>query len=278
MTIDYEQINPALAKFLEQLPAFYQLLDDTSYVLILDTEGTVVGYQIPAGSEPLQNIGDHFEDPSGGFDEVLRTGVRKYNYLPKEVMGTAFEGYLVPIMDGSEVAGVAVYPHSAAEKDAISSIAKEFKGAVEEIGTSVDDMIGGIAKVNDILGQITTQTESIGEDVKTAGTIVKNISGNAAHSNILALNATIEAARSGEAGRGFSVVASEMSKLANDSGASAKKISETLKLIEADIKVITDGVNTSDTVASENLDMTDTIREKLAKCLELAESLESSIK
>ena len=278
MSIDFEQINPAVKQILDVLPTYYQLLGDSAYVTVLDSEGTILGYQIPEGADPVYEVGAHFEDPSGGFDAVLATAEKKYNYLPDEVMGEAFEGYLVPIMDGSSVAGVVVYSHSAAEKKAITNIAGEFKTAVSEINTAIDDMIGGIEQVNNIIGDITTQAAGIGEDVKTAGGIVKNISGNAAHSNILALNATIEAARSGEAGRGFSVVASEMSKLANDSGASAKKISETLKLIDEEIKSISTGITSSDSVATDNLNKTVVIREKLEKCMKLAEDLNNSIK
>ncbi len=278
MGIDFEQVNPAIKKILDVLPTYYQLLGDSAYVTVLDAEGTILGYQIPEGAEPIEQIGDHFVDPSGAFNEVIETAQKKYNVLPKEAMGEAFEGYLAPIMDGSQVVGVIVYTHSAEEKAAIANIASEFKDAVNEINTSIDDMIGGIEQVNNILSDITSQASGIGEDVKTAGGIVKNISGNAAHSNILALNATIEAARSGEAGRGFSVVASEMSKLANDSGASAKKISETLKLIDEEIKSISAGITSSDSVATDNLNKTMAIREKLDKCMKLAEALNESIK
>jgi methyl-accepting chemotaxis protein len=50
--------------------------------------------------------------------------------------------------------------------------------------------------------------------------------------NILALNASIEAARAGEAGRGFTVVAHEFGKLANDSGAINDAIQKTLHQLD----------------------------------------------
>ena len=63
-------------------------------------------------------------------------------------------------------------------------------------------------------------------DVKTAriNEIVKVIQEVASQTNLLALNATIEAARAGDAGRAFSVVASEIGMLAEDASKWAKEI------------------------------------------------------
>lgn len=68
--------------------------------------------------------------------------------------------------------------------------------------------------------------------VDSIGDLAKVISGIAGQINLLSLNASIEAARAGEHGAGFSVVALEIGKLANETSSAVNRISDTISLVK----------------------------------------------
>ncbi len=89
-----------------------------------------------------------------------------------------------------------------------------------------------LGNMKQVLEQVETNSAmilSFNEQVQKIGGIIDVITNIAQKTNLLALNATIEAARAGEYGHGFAVVAEEVSKLADSTGASAGEIT---RLIE----------------------------------------------
>jgi methyl-accepting chemotaxis protein len=83
-------------------------------------------------------------------------------------------------------------------------------------------------------------TEKLINEGSEAIKLIENI---AKQSNLLGLNAAIESSRAGEYGKGFSVVAGEMRKLAQNSAESSKRISDALNQMSHSMKVIIDTIN-----------------------------------
>lgn len=83
---------------------------------------------------------------------------------------------------------------------------------------------------------IATIMEKLGDKTSEIGTMVDLITTIATQTNLLSLNASIEAARAGEHGKGFSVVAQEVKKLAEQSTASAQQIANIVTEVQTETK------------------------------------------
>jgi twitching motility protein PilJ len=106
--------------------------------------------------------------------------------------------------------------------------------ATERGGRAVRNTIAGMDGIREQIQDTSKRIKRLGESSQEIGEIVDLISDITEMTNVLALNAAIQAVSAGEAGRGFSVVAEEVQRLAERSAEATKQIGTLVKTIQGD--------------------------------------------
>ena len=115
-----------------------------------------------------------------------------------------------------------------------ADVARRTLTVTEQGAQAVRNTISGMDGIREQIQETSKRIKRLGESSQEIGEIVDLISDITEQTNVLALNAAIQAASAGEAGRGFSVVAEEVQRLAERSAEATKQIGALVKTIQSD--------------------------------------------
>lgn len=167
----------------------------------------------------------------------------------------------------------------------IGSIAASTQVAITSGLNSMDNLNEKTKSTTDITDNVIQTIKQLSVHSTNIGQIVNSINDIAEETNLLSLNASIEAARAGAAGKGFSVVANQIRKLADQCLVSAGKITNIVNEITIATKDAVSTAQTAEEIVDEQVDAVaatahsfQTLKQRIERLSDYLESIQNSSK
>jgi twitching motility protein PilJ len=179
---------------------------------------------------------------------------------------------------GSQVLGMArAINQVSASATESASVARASLAAAEKGQQAVHNAIAGMNEIREHIQETAKRIKRLGESSQEIGEIVELISDITEQTNVLALNAAIQAASAGEAGRGFTVVAEEVQRLAERSGEATKQIGAIVRTIQTDTQDAVSAMEKSTQGVVEGARLSDAAGQALTEIGEVSRRLATLI-
>jgi twitching motility protein PilJ len=152
-------------------------------------------------------------------------------------------------------------------------VARQSLDAAQKGAIAASNSIKGMNEIREQIQETSKRIKRLGESSQEIGEIVELISDITEQTNVLALNAAIQAASAGEAGRGFTVVAEEVQRLAERSGEATKQIAAIVKTIQTDTQDAVSAMESSTRGVVEGAKLSDAAGQALGEISSVSTNL-----
>jgi hypothetical protein len=257
---------------LEVAPILRDMLQEDMVVAVADTAKFL--YYCPGDTIDLKiRVGQQLkiEEP---LYRTIKDGKIYSEIVSREVFGVPFKSISYPIKNsmGKVIGGVGL-AKSLSRQVKVEEATENIFSSLQQTNASIEEIAAGSEKLSSTMNNIVKSVKSTEQKIKETDSILNLIKDISSQSNLLALNAAIEAARAGDAGRGFTIVAQEMRKLAQTSNESAKQISQTLLEMKNSIAQIVNEINSTSLIAESQAAATEEITATLEEITASSEVL-----
>ncbi|MDR3595853.1 methyl-accepting chemotaxis protein [Clostridium sp.] len=277
MFLDEKNENEFILDFLVKLaPALQSLMPLDCIIGVSDTEKLICSLSGKEIKLPTNNVGAKVTDDLP-VAKAIKSGKPQRMISPKEVLGISFEATAIPIFNSKgEVIGGVGLGIGLENREILIDNANLVAASSEQTLTTIGDLASSAGQLADQQSQLLQLAEEITEQIGETEKIIEIIRGVAHTSNMLGLNASIESARAGEHGKGFSVVAGEIRKMAENSSTAIKDVESILNKIKEKIKVIDKKIAETSTIGQKQAAATEELSSTMEELAKSASNLKKA--
>lgn len=277
MFLDEQNENEFILDFLVKLaPALQSLMPLDCIIGISDTEKLICSLPGKEIKLPTDTVGAKITDDLP-VSRAIKSGNPQRMISPKEVLGISFEATAIPIFNskGKAIGGIGL-GIGLENREILIDNANLVAESSEQTLTTIGELASSAGQLADQQSQLLQLAEEITEQIGETEKIIEIIRGVAHTSNMLGLNASIESARAGEHGKGFSVVAGEIRKMAENSSTAIKDVERILNKIKEKIKVIDEKIEDTSTIGQKQAAATEELSSAMKELAESASNLKKA--
>ncbi|WP_371376215.1 methyl-accepting chemotaxis protein [Sporomusa aerivorans] len=173
--------------------------------------------------------------PGSAVYRAVHEGRRVVIKGDKALLGQPYIAVAVPIWNADrKVAGAVCIQEAVDRQEALKEMAAQLSATISSLAATSQNISAQTQELSAVSQTLTKSSHESAARMSESDQVLRLIQKIAAQTNLLGLNAAIEAARVGEQGRGFSVVAEEIRKLATNSSDSIKQIDTLIKTLQTD--------------------------------------------
>lgn len=268
-----ESLHERLQLLVEFAPMIKSLYPTDVVVSISDREKIIL--ELPSKLVPIENNLGRILTNQDPMVEAMQFNKRVSLEIPKEAYGYAMRTNISPITDekGVVIGSIAVTTSLDNQMNLIQ-VAEHLASSSEEISASTEELASSASDMKNQMNFLIEAHQEMHKKMNQTGEILEIINSIAQSSRMLGLNAGIEAARSGEHGRGFSIVAQEIAKLANRSTDSVEQIRSLLNSVKEQVQSVADIVNQTVVIADQQSTATNEIADAIQNLADVATDVE----